>query len=162
MQFQRVVWILQAEGILESVAEQIVIAVPLPLLVGAAREHALAHQPREHLVAVAPSRQRGTQGAGQATDDRGVEQELPVRLLDFIEDLLDQVLANGSVRVLVRFRGRQIPGRSAPTRDRGRPQPPSAGSPPSIPSSCDGGRAWPAGSRLEAHRLGDDRLGLGR
>lgn len=88
---------LGSESGAQSVREQMVVAVPLPLVVERDEEHVVPVQLFEHLMPVRPSGERIAERTGEPVQDRGGEQELTHVLRQAAEHLLNQVVQDKPV-----------------------------------------------------------------
>ena len=86
------VGLLAGEPSPQRVGEEVVVAVPPPLLIEGNNEQVGALEDPEHVVSVVPAGQRVAQQAGQLAEDRRVEQEGAHLWRLAVQDLLDEIV----------------------------------------------------------------------
>src|SRR3954447_21312683 len=79
---------LRAQPGLQGVGEEVVVAVPGPVVVERDDEHVLALECLEELTCAGPSRDRLTQWSRQLLKDRGLQEEVAYVVALAVEDLL--------------------------------------------------------------------------
>ena len=91
------VGLLAGEPSPQRVGEEVVVAVPPPLVVEGDDEQVRALEDREHVVSVVPAGERVTQRAGEPAEDRRVEQEGARLRRLAVQDLLDEIVEDEAV-----------------------------------------------------------------
>ena len=89
--------VLELETCIQRFGEQVMVAVPPPLVVERDNEEVLPLERLEHPLTVGPSGQGITQLTGQLVENAGVEQELPHVVGLAVQDFFDQVVEDEAV-----------------------------------------------------------------
>ena len=125
----------------QRVGEEVVVAVPPPLVIEGDDEQVAALEDREHVLSVVPAGERVAQRAGQLVEDRRVEQEGASLFGLAVQDLLDEVVEDEAVASGERLDERRRRRRGCAATG------PRAGDLPPIPRSGSPARRRDSGSR---------------
>ncbi len=85
------------ESCAQRVGEEVVIAVPAPLVVQGDQEQVRAFEGLQHALPVGPAGQRLAQATGELVEHAGVEQEFPDLVRLALQDLLDEIVQDEPV-----------------------------------------------------------------